>query len=265
MVKTISILIFLFLVTKAGAQFSTKVEYEYLKLLNNGSPKSLHEDNFRNAELVFDSLILKPNDRFGAKFLKELAASYSFCEEEELAIYTAIRQLSLFSNDSINYESQKILNLNMLKEGFSILQIQNLLKEINNETPMSGYDKVVVLTFKLGFDDLNRNLEKLISQVNTHKLSPSSNLISQVEYLLDIKLKPNLRNQFVYQIDSDLNAWKSKLEPKLSKLIIKADIRYFRKLNNRTEFRNSIKKLKLSGYGFQDKFLVFTNRVAFLF
>lgn len=265
MKKYIILIIGLIIFSKSFSQFSTKVEYEYLKLLNNGSPKSLHQDNFRNAELVFDSLTLKPNDSYGSLFLKELAESYSYCGEEEHAIYTSIRQLTLFPDDTINTESQKILRLNMLKEGFSIKQIEGIISEISGNKSFTGFEMSIMEAFKLGFDELDSKIKKLINQVNTFKLSPNSNIILQVEYLLEIHVGPKHRNQFEFTNSQDLNSWKSKLVLPLFKQVIKTEIKYFRKLENKPEFRNCVAELHKLNFKLGDRFFVLSNRLLFIF
>ncbi|MEA1873911.1 MAG: hypothetical protein U9N51_05715 [Bacteroidota bacterium] len=86
----------------AFGQFSTKSEYDYLKLINSQQNQTLIKDNLKNLETVVHRVIASENDNISAYFFNELANSYNIIGQKELAFFYILVQRSLFPNDSLS-------------------------------------------------------------------------------------------------------------------------------------------------------------------
>ena len=106
--KYIVTIIILALSVSVSAQFSVKTETQYLELINKSSDKMLHEQNYHNAEMVCDTLFLKPGNTLATRFLIELAKSYNHTKNWNMAAFTIIRQRAVFPNDSFNTRELKL-------------------------------------------------------------------------------------------------------------------------------------------------------------
>jgi len=97
----VSIFLSLFSLT-TFAQFKTKTEFDYLKLINIQQNNELIEDNLKNIEPVVNRLIASENDSCSAYFFNELKNSYKIIGEKKLAFFYMLVQKCLFPNDSLS-------------------------------------------------------------------------------------------------------------------------------------------------------------------
>jgi hypothetical protein len=78
------------------------IEYQYLELTNSQRNLDVIKDNYRNAELVSDSIINNQDENYiNAHFYYELANAYKIGDEYGMWAFSLLRQLILFPNDSL--------------------------------------------------------------------------------------------------------------------------------------------------------------------
>ena len=112
------------------SQNSLLVEIEYLKLIKAQNNIELAFDNYRNAELVADSVIFKQsNNKKVSDFFIELAKSYALNKDYENQALSVLRQQFLFADKSKNIIAKDLFldacfKLNITKE--SALEIYKL-------------------------------------------------------------------------------------------------------------------------------------------
>jgi len=130
----------------AFAQFSTKTEYNYLKLINSQQNKTLIKDNLKNLKMVVNNLIAAENDNYAAYFFNDLANSYTVSGQKEFAFFYLLVQRSLFPNDSLSAFQEN----NFRELAYSLNLGENATKTYWDKTcskniPQNYADRMVLL------------------------------------------------------------------------------------------------------------------------
>jgi len=149
----------------AFGQFSTKTEYDYLKLINSQQNKTLIKDNLKNLETVVNRLIASENDNYSAYFFNELANSYNIIGQKENAFFYMLVQRSLFPNDSLsafqeNNFRELAYSLNLGKDTTKTYWNKTLSQKI----PQNYTDRIILfleLSTELHFKKLTQSNYKI--------------------------------------------------------------------------------------------------------
>lgn len=144
--KIIAVIFFSLISLTAFSQFSTKTEYDYLKLINSQQNKALIKDNLKNLQSVVYRLIDKENDNYSAYFFNELCNSYNIIGQKELAFFYLLVQRSLFPNDSLSAIEQN----NFRELAYSINLDKNTAKTywektLSQNIPKNYTDRIILL------------------------------------------------------------------------------------------------------------------------
>ena len=145
-IKTIIVLSLSVFCLTAFGQFSTKTEYDYLKLINSQQNKTLIKDNLKNLETVVNKVIASENDNYSAYFFNELANSYNIIGQKELAFFYILVQRSLSPNDSLstfqeNNFRELAYSLNLGKNATKTYWDKTLSQKI----PQNYTDRIILL------------------------------------------------------------------------------------------------------------------------
>jgi len=207
------------------------IEYKYLELTNFQNNIDVIEDNYRNAEVVSDSIIINQDENYiNAHFYYELAKAYKLGGKSGMCAFSLLRQLILFSNDSLrnggiqsfidacaNLEIDKSKAVNIYKTGAKGPNTKNFTArlELLIEQSIELYDKEV---------------EKILKQYTFQyeKNTPNSSLkIKQWKYLsdidLDISSKKDIMNNYNASNTDDIFNNNVKLKNKVLKKVKKHD------------------------------------------
>ncbi|HIE44581.1 MAG TPA: hypothetical protein EYP87_00035 [Flavobacteriaceae bacterium] len=99
-------IIFLLFITSSFSQFSTKTEYEYLKLINFQQNKKLIQSSIPNVDIVANNIILEKQSKLNSLFYSELSNSYYISKNYNTSLYYQIIQRVMFFNDSISNKTR---------------------------------------------------------------------------------------------------------------------------------------------------------------
>lgn len=153
-------------------QFTSKTEYEYLKLINTQNDKTLIKDNLKNTDMVLTSLINAKNDMYAPFYFNELAKSYRIIENDKLAFFFILVQRCLFPYDSLS-EFQK----NMFFETAYAINLDDATANKywdatqQDQLPKNHYvriDLLLELSTQLHFDQLTNYIYTLGINLQTN-------------------------------------------------------------------------------------------------
>ena len=147
------------------AQFSLKVETAYLQQINQQPDKMLHNQNHHNAEMMVDSLLLKPEQKGAALFLTELAKSYLIAGKMEMAAYSVVRQRAIFPNDSVSAEAKAILQEAMISLNYSEESVKKVIEATSPDkfhNHRQGWAYAIRVTYSIDSKELDGVLQKTI-------------------------------------------------------------------------------------------------------
>jgi len=130
----------------AFGQFSTKTEYNYLKLINSQQNKTLIKDNLKNLEMVVNRVIASESNNYSANFLNELSNSYNIIRQKEFAFFYILAQRCLFPNNSLfafqeNNFRELAYSLNLDKNTTKTYWDKTLSQKI----PQNYTDRIILL------------------------------------------------------------------------------------------------------------------------
>ncbi len=234
----IIIFIFWFLDNSLAQKSNVFYEYKYLELTNIQGDIDVIKDNYRNAELVSDSIIINRNDNYiNAHFYYELANAYKLGNNYEMCAFSLLRQLILFPNDSLkNGGIQSFVdacyNINIDNQtAVKIYKTGALGPTSKNKT--ARLELLIEQAIELYNNDIDKILSKYIYQYK--KTSKTTSLkIKQWEFLRAINLdlasrKEIINNYYNSDIKNVFNnnpKLKKKLESKVKKYNKKHNLLY---------------------------------------
>lgn len=135
--------LFLFVIN-SYSQFSTKTEYDYLKLINFQRDKKLILSSTHNADLVANKLILENPSELNTLFYNELSQSYYIAKQYETAFYYQLLQRIFFYNDSIANKTKSQFYDSGYKMGLEKREVDFFWKKTFRESsPKLKNDKIM--------------------------------------------------------------------------------------------------------------------------
>jgi hypothetical protein len=230
--KLTTIIIFLVFVQGLYAQFSTAVELRYLDRINLSQDKMLHRQNWHNAELVCDSLILKPGNPLGARFFSALAKSYLTGKNYEMAVFTVIRQRCLYPSDSVNAVSEAVFRDAAVRLKFTEKEITEILVNTSGEFYLdhkNGLRKAVITTFNLKKNEFdNENMHLIMLMKSLYPEYNKDMVISEIAYMIKFNIPEKYRDNINREAES-IEDWKKNLDKETGIKFLKMELRYYRK------------------------------------
>ncbi|OYT10974.1 MAG: hypothetical protein B6I18_06325 [Bacteroidetes bacterium 4572_112] len=255
MKRYILILLVLISVTNLFSQDNVLIEFKYLQLVNAQGDKDLAEDNYRNAEIICDSIIINSHiSEVNAHMFFELAKSYELNEEYGLMAFSLLRQRCLAPNDSFNIEGQRLFEEACLR--LQLTHKQARLLYYNTETKnitKNNYPAQLSILYQnsiLLFDaSVDAKLMKYYSLYNTQKLEIDY-MHQQWQFLtmIDLGMKKKKRILSQKSVNSQKEYWEIE-DNKLHKRVLMRAEHYYRKSDANAEakyYLEEYKKLELS-------------------
>ncbi len=243
--KKIVFLLLIFVSFLANSQFSVNTEAKYMQLINNQGRKDLIEDNFYNAELASDSIILNQKQNYdNANFYYQLAVGYYTLKEYELSLFSLLRQRCLFPDMQISKQSKNLFMEAAYSNNINDSIADYLWAKSNSVSKVMSFDKRMELLLELSTKLFKK---KLTSYIYYHgllfrKISKETPYWYQHwEFLTIIKLKEKNKQQAFEQIkDVKTDVFKQVSNSKLRYKIYRKAIKHYLKTNS---FRMSEKYL----------------------
>ncbi len=268
MMRYIFILLSLFFSTFLFSQNSLKVETEYLKLIFIQQNKYLAADNYRNAELIADSIIYnnKINKTRASEFFIELAKSYNLNNDYGNSAISILRQQFLFADKTYDLLAKQMFfdacyKLNIKKN--KIIEIYNLRKKTTNNF---SNNMLVFLqaTIKLNQKKLNK---KIIKYSNFYKTISNDYpfWLHQWEFFNTIKIK---NKKILPLIAFEKTHAQKKLIDYLSEkqqkyVLFKAE-KYYRKNKAINQAKYYLQEYKNKNLSFFEKVKAFNQKILIL-
>jgi hypothetical protein len=224
------------------------IEYQYLELTNSQRNLDVIKDNYRNAELVSDSIINNQDENYiNAHFYYELANAYKIGDEYGMWAFSLLRQLILFPNDSLRNGGIQSFVEACTKLKIDKSKAVSIYKQGAKGPNTKSFTAKLELLIEQSIELYDKDVEKLLQQyVFQYKKNSSvtSLKIKQWEYLnaigLDIKNKKELMNNYYTATSTSIFNNNPKLEKKVNKKVIK----YEKNSDSLTSFTKLFEKRK---------------------
>lgn len=243
---------------------SLNVEIEYLKLINSQQNFEIIADNYRNAELIADSIIYKKSKSENAsEFFVLLAQSYSLNNDYKNQAISILRQQLLFPNKKYDIISKDILydacyKMNIAKE--NIDEVYYLNKKIT-ESFENNFLIFLKAAIKLNEKELNQELIKYINFYKTINTNYPF-WLKQWECFNKIKIK---NKKILTLVNFDVKDTNKKLfeflpDNKQKYILLKAE-KYFRKNDAKKQAEFYLKLYTEHELTFIEKIRVLTQKI----
>jgi len=224
-------------------QFSTKTEYEYLKLINNQQNKTLIKDNLKNLESVVCRVVASDKDNYSAYFLNELANSYNIIEKKELSFFYIIAQRSLFPNDSLSTMQKN----NFRELAFSLNLGTNITKTYWDQTlsqsiPQNYTDRIILLlklSTELHWKPLTQTIYK-IGLILRKKSAQIPAWYQHWEFLTAIGFTEQQKGQIIHPGKYPYQPIFNQIEGKNKKMIYRKAIEHYIKIGAKVHAKELI-------------------------
>jgi len=206
------------------------IEYKYLELTNSQNNIDVIRNNYRNAELVSDSIIINQDENYiNAHFYYELANAYNLGEEYGMQAFSILRQLILFPNDSLkNGGIQSFVNACIglgIEKVIAVEIYKKGAKGPNTKGFTSRLELLIEQSMELYNEDVENEIAFCIFQYE--KNNPISSLkIKQWKYLKAIKLDINNKKELMNNYYSTTSKEVFNNNPKLEKRVLRKIDKY---------------------------------------
>ncbi len=232
------------------AQSPALIEWKYLQLINVQNDAKLIADDYRNAELVSDSIIYNEDESYpNAHFYAELAKSYQLNKKNGLWAFSLLRQHCLFPNDSLQREG--IVNFVEACYRLDIPKARavKIFKEANKAKNFKAFsDKLNLLiesSINLYDSETDVILMRYLSFYNSLGNVPSYRL-RQWAYLTKINLHAKKKER-VLELNNGLQftkLWQVDDSALQKRILMRAE-HYYRKQGAKAEARNYLSLYKM--------------------
>lgn len=257
----ILILIFLGLSANLLGQKNVLVEFKYLELINAQSDAKLCNDNYRNSELISDSIIFnKYLATINSHFYLELARSYAINNENAMVAFSILRQQCIAPNNGFDKEALRMFEEASLRLNITHKTASKIFESCNHigkskasfmQKLSSLYDNSILL-FN---DEIDDKLMHYFSFYNTN-----NNYVTfsqyQWEYFNRINLGIKKKQKILIasnKASETKNYWKVD-DLKLQKRVIMRSEHYYRKSGAKAEAKLFIEEYRKLDIGFFNKF-----------
>ncbi len=210
MIKYIFLLLLLISANRLYSQKNVLVEYKYIQLVNAQGDEELAQDNYRNAEIICDSIIsnffIYPENAY---LFFELAKSYELNDEYGMMAFSLLRQRCLAPNDSFNTEGERMfeeasLRLQMTHIQSKKLYNDNMPKKITDDNYQIYLANLYQSSIFLFDPKVDGKLMNYYSVYNTQKVEIDS-LHRQWHFLTMIDLGMKKKKKILTLISKSAN------------------------------------------------------------
>ncbi len=266
---TISLtLVFIFTFQYTYSQNSAFIEWKYLELTNTQNDAYLSADNYRNAELVADSIIFNQDESYpNDHFFIELSRSYAINKEHALQAFSILRQQCLFPNDSLNNIAVNDFIDACLKINIEKDRAVKIFKNTNKADNFKSFSDKLNLLIESSIQLYNKQTDIIILRYLEYYKSLNRNpsfVISQWAFLSKIKLGEKKKNKaFDINREKQFSRMWQVEDLKLQKRIIMRAEHYYAKNNAKGEARYYLSKYNKLDLNIFNKFQM-TWRKLFL-
>lgn len=248
------------------SQSNAFIEWKYLQLTNVQNDAPLAADNYRNAELIADSLVFNQDENYpNAHFFVELSKSYAINNENGLQAFSILRQHCLYPNDSL-----KSLSINIFVEACLRMQIDKdkavkIFKDANKASNYKSFSDKLNLLIESSIQLYDKNTDAILLRYLDYYQSigrKPSYQVSQWAFLTKIKLGESKKSR-VMDINKDKqysNIWKVE-NPKLQKRIIMRAEHYYTKEKAKGESKYYLSEYKKLDINIFNRFQLLWRKV----
>jgi len=241
----------------ATAQFSLKVETQYLELINKNQDKMLHRQNYPNAELVCDTILIHYKKSLSSHFLVELGKSYSITKNWEMAIFSIIRQRALFPNDSLEVKGFEILkdaaqHLNLTKQ--EINQIIERTKKVHYAGFQAGWHNAITTSFYLKTKKLDAAILHSYALYQYKYPNDKNIVLEEIKWMLQVNTPLRMRAKMIQREAENQKDWLKNMTKKQRMIFLRKQVKYYKKNKAKRQARISLKNYKAEGMNLWQSF-----------
>jgi len=224
-------------------QFSTKTEYNYLKLINSQQNKTLIKDNLKNLEMVVNRVIASESNNYSAYFLTELSNSYKIVKQKEFAFFYILAQRCLFPNNSISAFQEN----NFQELSYSLNLDKNTTKTYWDKTlrqkiPQNYTDRIILLlelSTELHFKKLTQTNYK-IGLILRNKGAKIPAWYQHWEFLTTIGVNEKQKGLIIHPVKSPYQPIFNQIEVKNKTKVYRKAINHYIKANSKIHAKELI-------------------------
>jgi hypothetical protein len=254
-----SIIVIIFISQYTNAQSNAFFEWKYLELTNVQNDANLAADNYRNSELIADSLIFNQDENYpNCHFFIELSRSYAINNENGLQAFSLLRQHCLYPNDSL-----AAIAIDNFVEACLKMQIEKekavkIFKDANRASNYKSFSDKLNLLIESSIQLYDEQTEAILLRYLDFYQSlgrKPSFAVSQWAFLSKIKLGEN-KKQLAIEANKDKqfsNIWQVE-DLKLQKRVIMRAEHFYAKNNAKGEARYYLSEYKNLDLNFFNKF-----------
>jgi len=226
------------------AQFSSRTEYEYLKLINQQQKKELINDNLKNAEIAAQKFINDTNNLYTGLFFEALSNSYKILNNKSLSLYYSIIQRILFpmSNESIADKLffSEICFANNLTDSLVDYYWTSTQKE---HLWIKAQDKFLLI-LKLMIPLYSKHLTRHLYQLGNYILDSKNEIpqwLANWFYLTKIKVSEKRKQQLInYNDTAHVSIFEATSSKKQKFYIYRKSIRFYTRINAHNKAKSLI-------------------------
>jgi len=201
------------------------IEYKYLELTNSQMNLDVIQDNYRNAEIVSDSIINNQYENYiNAHFYYELANAYKLGDEYGMWAFSILRQLILFPNDSLRNGGIQSFVEACTKLEIDKSKAVNIYKTGVKGPNTKGFTARLELLIEQSIELYNKDIENVLKRY-IYQLEKNSDRVSlkiqQWKYLTSIDLDIKSKKDVISSYYNSKTATIFQNNPKLEKKVLK--------------------------------------------
>ena len=239
----------MFLSLNIFAQFKLSTELTYIQNVNSQQRKDLIKDNIANAEKCADKIIeFEDRSPIASLFLMELAYSYKQIDEEELALFSLLKQRILAPNDSLSFQSEVFFRELCFENDLGTTETKSLWLVTETENVPGDFNTAMIYLLEKSIQLYKKEIsDQIIATGQFLKVKQESIPVwyDDWEFLTMINIKEKHKKQIIeFDKKGNLPIYKSCQDPKLKTKIYRKAIHYYIKNGKfvrakelRTEYR----------------------------
>ena len=217
----------------------------------------LHRQNYHNAELVCDTLFLKPGNPLGARFLVELAKSYSVTKNWNMVVFTIIRQRAAFPNDSFDITGIKTLEIAARHLNFTNEEINLIIERTKADKYSShqlGWYNSITTAYYLVTHKLDKEIQHLAELYQNQYPNDNNMVIKEINTIILYNIPPRIRSEIINREAKNQKDWTGGLSKKHKMIFLRKEIKYYKKNKAKRQARITLKEYKSQGMNLRQTF-----------
>jgi len=261
------ILILLLFPYFATAQFSFKTEYDYIKFINIQGNQKLIKNNIKSALVVVDSLLIGKKHSKIALYLNELSTSFYKTDAPEKALYVALMQRVLYTNDSLENSTKFSFFDKALRSDLSQEKATNYWSKTERKNLPTTLEAKKILLLEMAVKLYKKALQipiKDYAGILKNKNFKLPLWYDDWESLTQIKSKESIKKEVLNFNKTTAETVFEISEGKAKRKIYIKTIRFYTKINALTEAKTLLKEYKHLKLPFFKRFAIPYKKIRIL-